>query len=392
MGYNTNQLVLRTGVRPNWLPDERFWYRVTTGVPADGAAADSAPAEFILVDPVARTRQPAFDHAKLAAALSAVAGEKYTADHLPFTEITFSDDARAVSFSAAGKRWRCDVTGAQCGPDPSPAPREQRGGGRGGRGGAGFAPRNDAPSPDGKLAAFIRDYNLWVREPPAARKRSSPPTASRTSATPPTTPAGPTSDRAHRALVARFQEDRHLPAGPARRGRNVPGRDQGRPSHAASLEISAAGRRGGHHHPARHHRRGRPQSDPPADAARPASLHALRRHRLPRRRMGGRRSGIPTARSWPSSPPRAITRRKRCASPTPPPARCATCWTRRSRRSSNPATAASTGTICRPRTKSSGFPSATTGASSISTIWPTGKLKNQITTGDGQRHPDGAGG
>jgi dipeptidyl-peptidase-4 len=168
MGYNTNQMVLRTGVRPNWLPDERFWYRVTTAVAADGSA-EGASAEFILVDPVARTRQPAFDHAKLAVTLSAVAGEKYTADHLPFTEITFTDDAKSISFTAAGKRWRCDVTGAQCGPDPTPAPRGQRGGGRGGRGGAGFGPRNDAPSPDGKLVAFIRDYNLWIREADGGR-------------------------------------------------------------------------------------------------------------------------------------------------------------------------------------------------------------------------------
>ena len=26
MGYNTTPLVVRSGVRPNWLPDERFWY------------------------------------------------------------------------------------------------------------------------------------------------------------------------------------------------------------------------------------------------------------------------------------------------------------------------------------------------------------------------------
>jgi hypothetical protein len=30
MGYNTTPRVLRSGVRPTWLPDERFWYRVTT--------------------------------------------------------------------------------------------------------------------------------------------------------------------------------------------------------------------------------------------------------------------------------------------------------------------------------------------------------------------------
>ena len=30
MGYNTTPLVAHSGVRPNWLPDERFWYRVAT--------------------------------------------------------------------------------------------------------------------------------------------------------------------------------------------------------------------------------------------------------------------------------------------------------------------------------------------------------------------------
>ncbi len=30
LAYNTTPLVFRTGVRPNWLPGERFWYRVTT--------------------------------------------------------------------------------------------------------------------------------------------------------------------------------------------------------------------------------------------------------------------------------------------------------------------------------------------------------------------------
>src|SRR5262245_8581009 len=77
MGYNTNPLVLHGAVRPTWLADGRFWYMTTT---ADGT-------EFILVDPARGTRLPAFDHAKVAAALSAAAGATYTAAHLPFTEI-----------------------------------------------------------------------------------------------------------------------------------------------------------------------------------------------------------------------------------------------------------------------------------------------------------------
>ena len=74
MNYNTAPLALRTGVRPTWIADDRFWYRVAT---ENGN-------EFIMVDPTRGTRGPAFDHAKLAAALSAASGGKYEAFNLPF--------------------------------------------------------------------------------------------------------------------------------------------------------------------------------------------------------------------------------------------------------------------------------------------------------------------
>ena len=69
---------------------------------------------------------------------------------------------------------------------------------------------------------------------------------------------------------------------------------------------------------------------PPADAARPAPLDALRRHRLPRRRVGATCSGAPTARTSRSSRRRAITSTSSCASPTRRPARSATSSRRRS--------------------------------------------------------------
>src|SRR5436309_15778225 len=71
MPYNTNPLVFRSGVRPTWQADDRFWYRITT---AEGS-------EFLLVDAAKGTRAPAFDHAKLAAALSAATGTTYDAHH-----------------------------------------------------------------------------------------------------------------------------------------------------------------------------------------------------------------------------------------------------------------------------------------------------------------------
>ncbi len=102
MSYNTTPLVLRSGVRPNWLDDGRFWYRITT----------EKGSEAFLVDAVKRTK---------------------AACDLP---------------QCSGGR----------GADPEGQPAAT---GRG-RGGAGQ--RNDIPSPDGKRTAFVREHNLWVRD------------------------------------------------------------------------------------------------------------------------------------------------------------------------------------------------------------------------------------
>src|SRR2546425_10710315 len=48
LGYNTNPLMLHSPARPVWLPDDRFWYRVTT----------EKGNEIVLVDPVRGTRGP----------------------------------------------------------------------------------------------------------------------------------------------------------------------------------------------------------------------------------------------------------------------------------------------------------------------------------------------
>lgn len=46
MGYNTNSLVLHSGVRPTWLPDGRFWYRMT----AENGS------QIVLIDPASGNR------------------------------------------------------------------------------------------------------------------------------------------------------------------------------------------------------------------------------------------------------------------------------------------------------------------------------------------------
>jgi dipeptidyl-peptidase 4 len=141
---NTAPLMTGTTGAPNWLPDGRLWYRVTT---ADGT-------EFVMVDPARRTRAPAFDHGRLARAMGEVTGAEVDPARLPFMTFELSEDGRRMTGVAAGRPFSCDLRAYTCtGQAPADAP------------GPGFAPPPASiTSPDGRYAAFIRDHNLWVRD------------------------------------------------------------------------------------------------------------------------------------------------------------------------------------------------------------------------------------
>ncbi len=139
MSWNTTPLVTLPAVRPTWLPDGRFWYRNTT----------AAGSEFVVVDPVRKTRTRAFDQGGLARGLSALG---VTADsmRLPFTAIDLSADGKRVAVDVGARRYQCDVAGARC----TDVGAARTGDGRG----------TTIASPDGTKAAFIRGWNLWVRD------------------------------------------------------------------------------------------------------------------------------------------------------------------------------------------------------------------------------------
>ncbi len=153
LGYGTQEYVDRANVSPNWMADDKFWYRVL--VP-NGS-------EFILVDPSKGTRKPAFDQQKLATALSTAAGKTYSALMLPFQYFNYSEDGNSISFYADGQQWNCNLQSYVCIKDNS---AENNNRPRRGFGGGGFRGRggNEVLSPDGSKAAFIKDYNLWVKD------------------------------------------------------------------------------------------------------------------------------------------------------------------------------------------------------------------------------------
>jgi dipeptidyl aminopeptidase/acylaminoacyl peptidase len=141
-------LVVNTPGAANWIgASDRFWY----SKPVTGGT------EFVMVDAAAATKKPAFDHEKLAAAISAATGGHYTALTLPFARstggrrggaapaattapLTFTDDAQSLEFGIGGSLYKCSLADYTCtkgGPVPQPAA-----GGRGAPAGADDSPHS----------------------------------------------------------------------------------------------------------------------------------------------------------------------------------------------------------------------------------------------------------
>ncbi|AHG92394.1 peptidase S9B dipeptidylpeptidase IV domain protein (plasmid) [Gemmatirosa kalamazoonensis] len=112
-----NALVVGGVVVPNWLPDGRFWYRNTTlGGP-----------EIVVIDPVKRSRE------------------------------------------------RCDAGATTCAGATISVPASGGGGRRGFGGGGGPVSSTGQPlalSPDGRKGAFVKDWNLWVRDMTSGQERA----------------------------------------------------------------------------------------------------------------------------------------------------------------------------------------------------------------------------
>ena len=151
LSYGTEPYIDHASVRAEWLPGDKFWYRALT---ADGS-------EFVVVDPIKKTRSAAFDQEKLAAALSSTTGKQYKASMLPFTTFGYSADGKAVIFKADGQQYKYDLLNYTVTKDDSKSESSKTGISTGRRrGGSGL----EVTSPDGSKAAYIKDWNLWVRD------------------------------------------------------------------------------------------------------------------------------------------------------------------------------------------------------------------------------------
>ena len=146
-------LVFDVPERVTWIDhSHRFWYRKSV----------RGGNRFMVVDADSLSKAPAFDHEKLAASLVASTGQKYTAITLPFHSFIFADGGSAIQFQTADSvAWRCDLSSYECWRLPAPGPGP---GSRGNAPPAGTPEQRPRVSPDGRQEAFIRNFNLFVRD------------------------------------------------------------------------------------------------------------------------------------------------------------------------------------------------------------------------------------
>lgn len=147
MSYSTAPLVDHDVQKVDWLDNGRFWYR----------DHDIAGDHFVQMDATSGKVTPLFDQTKLAAALGKVSGKPVDAKKLPVTGYSVKADGR-LDIAVRSKHYLCDLQAAGvCVADKGVQAHDA----------SGKPVTGDEPgalSPDKKTEAFIRNWNLWLRD------------------------------------------------------------------------------------------------------------------------------------------------------------------------------------------------------------------------------------
>lgn len=140
LSWNLNGKIFNYNVNPVQIDENHFWYTLNT---RQGEM-------YYLVNVSNRALDIAFDHQRLASAITELTVDKSEIDpySLQLRNLAFSEDLTEITFEKRGDHWSCSLTSYQC---------EILGTVR-------SAPSFSVLSPDGILAAFTRDFNLWVHD------------------------------------------------------------------------------------------------------------------------------------------------------------------------------------------------------------------------------------
>lgn len=105
--------------------------------------------KFILVDITTKTKKEAFNHIKLAKSLAKELGREIEQNNLPISKVSLSDDLKTIQFIINKQRYSCNLENYSISKVTSQNAE---------------VTRNEHVSPNRKLAAYIDNHNLWVRD------------------------------------------------------------------------------------------------------------------------------------------------------------------------------------------------------------------------------------
>ena len=141
VGYNTTPLVDHAVPSVTWLDNDHFWYR----------DHDATGDHYLRVDASTGKAEPAFEQARLAAELGKLLGKPVDANKLGVTSFVVAADGR-LNVNLRGKHYLCDPHQAGV----CTAGKDENAEGVGNEPGV--------LSPDKRSEAFVRDWNLWLRD------------------------------------------------------------------------------------------------------------------------------------------------------------------------------------------------------------------------------------
>lgn len=115
-GSKLSNMLFSTTVDPVWFQSgNKFWYSYKTG---EGT-------RWYVVDPVARTRKPLFDHDKLAAQLTEIVKDPYIAASLPINHLEVQPDGHTFTFDVTSSEAKNNRSRGRGGKNSDPKKKDE---------------------------------------------------------------------------------------------------------------------------------------------------------------------------------------------------------------------------------------------------------------------------
>ena len=141
LSRNTFRLADNLRINPEWINETTFWFTENL----------NNHITYFIVDAKKKTKSAAFNDQKLAKSLSKALDQEVDPKDIFLSAVSFVDNGKVMSFSFRNRSWSYEPSKNKLAEHVGKTSVPQR-------------RTFGAVSPDGSKLAFIKDYNLWIRE------------------------------------------------------------------------------------------------------------------------------------------------------------------------------------------------------------------------------------